>query len=92
MRSILPIPSCLSLLALALLLLGSGMARAAGPEPLTEGEIDRLHALIRPHAGESPWMAIDWYPSVNEARRKAAAEGKPIFLSAASGGAPAAGC
>ena len=51
-----------------------------------------LHALVKPRAGESRWMEIDWYPSVWEARKKAAAEGKPIFLMAGSGGAPAAGC
>jgi len=37
-------------------------------------------------------MEIDWHPSVWEGRKKAAAEGKPIFLMAGSGGAPAAGC
>jgi hypothetical protein len=37
-------------------------------------------------------MEIEWYPSVWEARQKAAAEGKPIFILAGSGGAPVAGC
>jgi len=48
--------------------------------------------MIKPRLGESRWMEIDWHPSVWEARRKAAAEGKPIFIMAGSGGAPAAGC
>jgi hypothetical protein len=37
-------------------------------------------------------MEIAWHPTVWEARQKAAAEGKPLFIWAGSGGAPAAGC
>lgn len=59
---------------------------------MTDAEFAKLHTLIKPHAGESRWMEIDWYPSVWEARKKAAAEGKPLFLMAGSGGAPVAGC
>ncbi|MCI0380943.1 MAG: hypothetical protein L0215_25445 [Gemmataceae bacterium] len=55
-------------------------------------EIESLHRLIKPQPGESRWMEIDWYPSVWEARQKAAQEGKPLFLWAGSGGAPPAGC
>ena len=65
-----------------------------GSESRTIGDRDfeKLHALIKRQPGESRWMEIDWYPSVWEARKKAAAEGKPIFVMAGSGGAPAAGC
>jgi hypothetical protein len=55
-------------------------------------EVERLHRVIKPQAGESRWMEIDWHPSVWEARRRAATEGKPIFILAGSGGAPPAGC
>lgn len=68
------------------------VALASPAQELTETEIENLHALVKPQAGESRWMEIDWYPSVWEARQRAAAEGKPIFLMAGSGGAPAAGC
>lgn len=61
-------------------------------QELTDAEFAKLHTLIKPQAGESRWMEIDWYPSVWEARKTAAAEGKPLFLMAGSGGAPAAGC
>ncbi len=63
------------------------LARVAGADDFT-----KLHALIKPQRGESRWMEIDWHPRVWEARRKAAAEGKPLFFMAGSGGAPAAGC
>ena len=57
-----------------------------------EGEVEKLHSLIKPQAGESRWMEIDWYPSVWEGLKLAAEEGKPIFLMAGSGGAPCSGC
>lgn len=60
--------------------------------PLPHEQFDKLHKLLRPQHGESRWMEIDWHPSVWEARQTAAAEGKPLFLMAGSGGAPPAGC
>ena len=60
--------------------------------PSSGSEFEQLHAMIKPQAGESRWMEIDWHPSVWEGRQLAAAEGKPLFLMAGSGGAPCAGC
>lgn len=65
---------------------------ADGSSPLSDTAVASLHALIKPQAGESRWMEIDWYPSVWEGRLVAAAQGKPILLMAGSGGAPCAGC
>jgi hypothetical protein len=65
---------------------------AAEPERLGNAEFETLHRMLKPQPGESRWMEIQWYPNVWEARRRAAAEGKPLFLWAGSGGAPAAGC
>lgn len=65
---------------------------ADDPKMIDDVEFEKLIQLIKPQAGESRWMEIDWHPNVWEARRIAAAEGKPIFLMAGSGGAPAAGC
>jgi len=59
---------------------------------LSATEFENLHQMIKPQAGESRWMEIRWYPNVWEARQQAAAQGKPLFLWAGSGGAPAAGC
>jgi hypothetical protein len=44
--------------------------------------------LIKPQPGESRWMQIDWLTSLWDARVKAAAAGKPIFVWNGSGGAP----
>jgi hypothetical protein len=68
------------------------VVHAGEPETFSDVEFERLHRLIALQSGESRWMEIDWHPSIWEARRKAAAEGKPIFIMAGSGGAPAAGC
>lgn len=73
-------------------LVSAGSLRAETPQPIGTAEFETLHQMIKPQLGESRWMEIDWYPSVWEARQKAAEEGKPIFLMAGSGGAPAAGC
>jgi hypothetical protein len=62
------------------------------PQSIEDAGFDTLHTMIKRQPGESRWMEIDWYPSVWEARQKAAEQGKPIFLMAGSGGAPAAGC
>lgn len=70
----------------------AGLADAGEPARLSTEQFEKYHALIKPHAGESRWGEIDWHPNVWEARQKAAREGKPLFLWAGSGGAPAAGC
>ena len=62
------------------------------PTKLTPQKFAGFHTLIKPQRGESRWMEINWHPRVWKARRKAAAEGKPLFFMAGSGGAPAAGC
>jgi len=48
-----------------------------------------VQKLIKPQPGESRWMEIPWLTSLWEARQKAAAEGKPIFVWFGSGGSPA---
>ena len=53
-------------------------AGAAGP--ISPDQFPRLHALIKPRADEEAWLQIPWQTSLTEARRKAAAEGKPILL------------
>lgn len=70
----------------------TGPSRADEPKTIDDVRFAKLHSMIKPQPGESRWMEIDWYPSVQEGRQKAAAEGKPIFIMAGSGGAPAAGC
>jgi hypothetical protein len=42
--------------------------------------------LIKRHPEESHWRGIPWATSLGEARRQAAAEGKPIVVWTGSGG------
>lgn len=74
------------------IILATGVVRAGEPAPLPAEQLEKLHSLIKPQPGESRWMEIDWHPNIWEARQKAAREGKPLFIWAGSGGAPAAGC
>ena len=59
-------------------LLGPSQLSAAGPIP--PQDFAKLHALIKPGAGEEKWSRIPWLASLWEARRRAAAAGKPILL------------
>lgn len=60
---------------------------AAGGEPPRESELrpdtfERFRRQIRPQADESRWLDVPWHIDLHEARRKAAAEGKPLFIQA----------
>ena len=70
----------------------SGPLFGGESDSIGDDEFDSLHHMLKPQPGESRWREVDWYPNVWEARKRAAAEGKPIFLMAGSGGAPVAGC
>lgn len=59
------------------LLLAATANSAANERPSPEKD---LMAVIAPSAKEQAWLAIPWETDLTEARRKAAAEGKPIFL------------
>ena len=67
--------ACGLLPALVSAVLGGGTAAQLTPE-----QFDRLHALIKPCQGEDKWTRIPWMTSLWEARRRAAAEGRPILL------------
>ena len=79
-------------LILSLPVAGAAVAGAVEPGSISDTEFETLHRMIVRQPGESRWMEIDWHPKVWEARKRAAAEGKPLFFMAGSGGAPAAGC
>ncbi|HEX7902055.1 MAG TPA: hypothetical protein VF950_30120 [Planctomycetota bacterium] len=65
-------------LALGMIMLA--LAHGEGdPRPET---FERCFQQIRPRPGESPWADVPWLTDLHEARRKAAAEGKPIFVQA----------
>jgi hypothetical protein len=48
--------------------------------PIKPEQLDKLHALIKPQTNEEKFMQIPWLTDLWEARKLAAAEGKPILL------------
>jgi len=64
-----------------LLLLGAALSPQGAPAP----ELEKVHALVKASSGEARWDEIPWLTSLWEARKKAAAEGKPLFIWAANG-------
>jgi hypothetical protein len=65
---------------------------AAFPSSLTARQFAEYQTLVRPAADESPWAKISWHASVWEARRQAAAEGKPILIWSGGGSPPLGVC
>ena len=53
---------------------------ARGAEPIKPEQFNKLHALIRPQMEEERFMQIPWRTSLWDARKEAAAQGKPIIL------------
>lgn len=49
---------------------------------LTPERFDSLHALVKPATGEARWAEVEWMPAgdIWAARKKAAREGKPLFI------------
>jgi hypothetical protein len=66
------------LLACGLAALVAVPARAA--EPPRDADFARLHALIKPTPREDAWTQVAWRTDLWQARKEAAARGKPILL------------
>jgi len=71
----------------------TGPAAKEHPVPALSAErFEKLHRLIKPQPGELLFHDIPWLLSVSDARKKAAAEGKPILIWSGAGGAPLGTC
>ena len=53
--------------------------------PGGDGDFERRFAIVKSSPGEARWDEIPWTTSLWEARKRAAAEGKPLFIWAANG-------
>ena len=67
------------LLASILVVLAS-LAPARAVEPITPEQFKTLQTVIKPAASEDRWAQIPWMTDLWEARRRAAAEGKPMLV------------
>lgn len=73
-----------------------GLALAASLSPLLAAgqdvspeRFEALHSLLKPPAEEFAWYdGIPWLTSLQEAREKAAAEGKPVLVWCSADGQP----
>jgi hypothetical protein len=54
--------------------------RSPSAQRLTPENLTRLQQLIKPAADEDKWAQVPWLTSLWQARKRAAAEGKPILL------------
>jgi len=75
------------------LIAGYALVWSTTANPLLPTGIDlkgfeRLHRLILPQTGESPWREIDWIVNITEARKRAIMEDKPILIFTAADGSP----
>jgi hypothetical protein len=69
------------LLTAVLLLPGLVGGGPADPRPRpTPQDFAKFQAFLRPRPEEEKWLQIPWMTDLWEARKKAAAEGKPILL------------
>ena len=64
----------------ALLIVLSAPRPTLGADPIPTDQFDNLVKLVKPTAAESSWSSIPWMSDINAARKKAAAEGKPLFV------------
>ena len=71
---------------------GAHAAERVPGDRLSAKNFTKVKALIKPQADESLWRHIPWETSLNAARRKAAAAGKPLLIWAGGGSAPLGGC
>ena len=77
---------------------GALVSQAVAQQPvkehplLTAQRFEKVHRMIKPQPGELRFQEIHWFLSVWEARKKAAAQGKPLLIWSGSGGAPIGVC
>jgi hypothetical protein len=70
-----------------------GRAEGKADLPISPEQFAKLHQLIKPLPGQLAWRdEIPWLTGAQEAREKAAAEGKPLLIWIAANGQPVGSC
>ena len=72
-------PTASFLLANSLVWMATALTAPAA-EPIRPDQFAKLQALIKPDQGEDQWAQIPWVTDLWQARKLAAAQGKPILL------------
>ncbi len=60
--------------------MGFFLALSALLPQAAEADFETIHRRIKPQPGEWKWAEIPWLGDLAEARRKAAAEDKPLYV------------
>ena len=55
-------------------------------------DFERLHTMFKTQSGESLFWDLPWMIQLDQALKKGAKEGKPIFVWCGAGGAPVGVC
>jgi hypothetical protein len=64
----------------------------APPPQIPPEHFAKLHRLIKPGPGELRFHEIPWRLDITQARKQAAAQGRPILVWSGAGGAPIGIC
>lgn len=70
----------LSLLAVLAALPALAQDRPKKTESISTEKFAQIHALMKPQPDEWKWAQVPWMGDLGEARKKAAAEGKPLYV------------
>jgi len=79
-------PHRLSFSAITVLLTLSSIAAADQSTPPSRQHFVELLRLAQPQAGEALWAGVPWLTDLSQARRRAVAEDKPLFIWRSGGG------
>ncbi len=72
-------------ICLGVVMWSAGALPGQAADPISVAQFRKLQAMIKPHADEARWAEIPWLTDLWEARKKAAAEGKPLLVRYANG-------
>ena len=81
----------ISVVVLAVLSLVASVQMGTAAERISKipmRDFQRLHSMMKPQFGESPWREVSWLTNITEARRRALAEDKPLVIFTAADGSP----
>ena len=74
------------------ILAANGNGAEPAPRELNADTFLQVQNQIKPQAGESRWLEIPWLLDLHEARRQAAALGKPLFVYSGGGATGIGAC
>jgi hypothetical protein len=81
-----------NILLVILIIFSPAVLATKKAKPIPTGQFDELHGMFKTQPGESRFWGLPWMIQMDDALRKGAAEGKPVFVWCGAGGAPVGVC